>query len=85
MNVTEARRPRVRIRLDPEKLRELRLLGGLTQAELGKKAKVSSISIHMYETGQRLNPHPNTTRRISRALGVKPAEILVREEVEEKR
>lgn len=71
------------IRLDHDKLRELRLMAGLTQEDLARKARCSVASISLYESGQRLNPNPSTTRAMARALGVKPADILTREEVPE--
>lgn len=81
--IVRTRGARERFRLDPQKLGDLRLMKGLTQAELGRKAGVSNISISMYESGARLRPHPQTTRKLAKALGVGVPDILIREEADE--
>ncbi len=79
----ERRGRRIRYVIDPDRLYELRMLKGWTQTALAKKAGLVKATISLYESGMRRTPNPDTTRRVARALGVKPAEILKREEVPE--
>lgn len=60
-----------------ERLREWRLRRGLTQAELGKKAYVPTVSVSHFETGHRF-PNAETLRRIADALGVSADYLLGR-------
>jgi transcriptional regulator with XRE-family HTH domain len=69
--------------LDPDKIYELRMMKGLTQEEVAKKAGRTKASISLYESGQRLTPNPDTTRKLAKALGVGVPDILIREEVDE--
>ena len=58
-----------------ERLRELRRLKVLTLRELGEVSGVSYATIHRLERGHR-NAHPSTIRKLARALGVDPAELI---------
>jgi len=69
---TEQSRKRFR-----ERLREWRQRRGLTQAELGKKADVPTVSVSHFETGHRF-PNAESLRRISDALGVSADYLLGR-------
>lgn len=66
--------------LDPDALYEARMTKGYSQVWLARKARISKTSVSLYESGHR-TPKPETLRRIARALGVQPADLLMREEV----
>ncbi len=66
--------------LDPDALYEARMMRGFSQVWLARKARISKTSVSLYESAHR-TPKPETLRRIARALGVKPADLLMREEV----
>lgn len=57
-----------------KKLRRLRERAALTQAELAAKAGLTRLSIIRIEAGQ--PARPTTTRRLARALGVKPNDLM---------
>jgi transcriptional regulator with XRE-family HTH domain len=61
--------------VDGVKLKEMRLDRGLSQAELHEMTGVSRDTISRMETGDRLNPHPRTLRKLAEALGVSVADI----------
>ncbi len=67
--------------LDPDALYEARMMKGFSQVLLARKARISKTSVSLYESGHR-TPKPETLRQIARALGVKPADLLMREEGE---
>lgn len=52
-----------------EKIRTERILGGLTQKELGKRMGVDASTIRKYESG-RLNPKLETVQKIAQALHI---------------
>ena len=62
------------------RLRELREARFLSLRDLAAKAGVAYVTIHRIETGQRVRPYPSTLRKLAKALGVEPAELVVREE-----
>lgn len=59
----------VTLTLDAAKLRELRLLAGLSQTALAARVGVHPITVSRYERGT-ANPGPDTIRRLSRVLRV---------------
>lgn len=63
------------IRTNPVKLRTLRILAGLTRAELADKAGVSRMSIYRTETGKTA-PRLGTVRALAQALGVPVTQLL---------
>ncbi len=66
--------------MDPDALYEARMGKGFSQVLLARKAKICTASVSLYESAHR-TPKPETLRGIARALGVKPADLLKREEV----
>lgn len=56
-------------------VRRLRELRALSQRELAAQAKLSVTTVNRIETGKR-NPIPRTVRRLAKALGVTPEELL---------
>jgi transcriptional regulator with XRE-family HTH domain len=58
-----------------EKVKRLRLGKAWTQAELAEKADVSPSTIVLIEKDQ-ASPHASTRRKLSKALGVDPRELL---------
>jgi transcriptional regulator with XRE-family HTH domain len=58
------------------RLRELRELAALSQEELAQQAQVSRATIARAELGK-ITPHGRTVRRLARALGVAPADLMV--------
>jgi transcriptional regulator with XRE-family HTH domain len=57
------------------RLAQLRALNVLTQRELAERAGVTLLSVHKIETGQQ-EPRPATIRKLARALGVKPTDLM---------
>jgi transcriptional regulator with XRE-family HTH domain len=55
-------------------LREARLQALLSMRQLARKAGVSPTTIYLLERGQH-SPHLLTIYKVSRALGIEPAEI----------
>src|SRR5579872_4276678 len=66
-----AKRP---VRLRVVALRELRLSRVLTQKELAQAAGVSKKTVNDVERFK-IRPHPQTLRKIARALGVEPGQL----------
>ena len=64
-----------------DRLRELRRLRVLTLRELEEESGVSYNTIWRLENGHR-EGRPSTIRKLARALGVQPAELVVSEEGE---
>ena len=56
-------------------LREIRQSRGLSQKDLGEKARVSSGTVYRLENGLR-GAYPGTVRKLARALGVAPEALL---------
>ena len=61
--------------IDGERLRSLRKERLLTQVELSKMTGVAQDSISSLETGKR-EAHPGTIRKLAKALGVEPTELI---------
>jgi len=59
-----------------EKLREERRRAALTQGELAAKAGVGVTTIVRIETGEIEEPRVSTLRKLAKALGVKPRDLL---------
>ena len=63
--------------IDVEKLKELREVRALSLRELANEAGVGHNTIYRIEHGQG-NVLPRTVRRLARALGVEPRELMKR-------
>jgi transcriptional regulator with XRE-family HTH domain len=61
--------------IDGGRLRSLRKERLLTQVELSKMTGVAQDSISSLETGKR-EAHPGTIRKLAKALGVEPTELI---------
>jgi transcriptional regulator with XRE-family HTH domain len=61
------------------RLRALRERAALTQAELAQQAHVTRNTVMRLEAGA-YDPRPGTIRKLARALGVRPAELMPRDE-----
>jgi transcriptional regulator with XRE-family HTH domain len=59
-----------------EKLREARRRAALTQGELAEKAGVGINTIVRIETGEIEEPRVSTLRKLARALGLEPRDLL---------
>ena len=59
-----------------ERVRAAREKAGLSQGDAAKKARMFQSSWCRLETGGRPDPRGETIRRIARALGVEPSELL---------
>ena len=57
-------------------LRALRRSRGLTQRELGRRAKVSAGTVYRLENGLR-GAYPTTVRKLATGLGVQPSELML--------
>jgi transcriptional regulator with XRE-family HTH domain len=58
-----------------EVIERLRLERGLTQAQASRRGEVPQATWSTVESGHTRRPHPDTRRRIARALGVTPSTI----------
>ena len=56
-------------------VRRLRELRALSQRDLAARAKLSVTTVNRIETGKR-KPIPRTVRRLAKALGVTPEQLL---------
>ncbi len=65
----------------PANLRALRELRGLTQAELGARARIAAASVSHFETGQR-TPSLESLVKLADALGVTVDTLLGRAPIE---
>jgi transcriptional regulator with XRE-family HTH domain len=65
--------------IDGERLRRIRKERLLTQVELSRMTGVAQDSISSLETGKR-EAHPGTIRKLAKALGVEPIELLKEQE-----
>lgn len=59
-----------------DRIKEKRLLNNVTQEELGKKAGVSKVTIHKYETNVITNIPSDRIESIARALETTPAYLM---------
>ena len=58
-----------------DRLKRLRTLNALTQAELAERAGLTTAAVARIERNES-EPHMSSIRKLARALGVKPAEIV---------
>jgi transcriptional regulator with XRE-family HTH domain len=58
-----------------ERLKRLRTLNALTQAQLAQRAGVTTATVARAERDE-LEPHMTTVRKLSDALGVHPRELV---------
>ena len=65
--------------MDGERLRRLRKERLLTQVELSEMTGVAQDSISALETGKR-EAHPGTIRKLAKALGVNPRDLIKEQE-----
>jgi transcriptional regulator with XRE-family HTH domain len=65
--------------MNGERLRSLRKERLLTQVELSNMTGVAQDSISTLETGKR-EAHPGTIRKLAKALGVEPQELIKEQE-----
>ena len=65
------------VEIDVEKLKELREARALSLRELANEAGVGHNTIYRIEHGQG-NVLPRTVRRLAKALGVEPRELMKR-------
>jgi len=66
-------------KMDGERLRRLRKERLLTQVELSEMTGVAQDSISALETGKR-EAHPGTIRKLAKALGVNPRDLIKEQE-----
>ncbi len=64
------------MKIDKEKLREIRESKGLTQNELAHKSGISVVTINKIETTDFADPFPSTVSKIAQALGVNSEDFL---------
>jgi transcriptional regulator with XRE-family HTH domain len=57
------------------RLRTLRLRAALTQRELAERAQLTPSTVHRLENKLQ-EVRPSTLRKLARALGVKPADLI---------
>ena len=67
------------IRINGQRLKELRVEQALTLRALGERSGVGYDSINKLELGRR-PAHASTIRKLADALGVEPKELIKREE-----
>ncbi len=65
---------------DATKLRKLREVRVLSLREIEELSGVSYNTIWFIEAGRRKRTHPRTIRKLAKALGIEPTELLKREE-----
>lgn len=65
--------------MDGEMLRRIRKERLLTQVELSQMTGVAQDSISALETGKR-EAHPGTIKKLAKALGVEPKELIKEQE-----
>jgi transcriptional regulator with XRE-family HTH domain len=65
--------------MDGERLRRLRKASLLTQVDLSEITGVAQDTISALETGKR-EAHPGTIRKLAKALGVEPRELIKEQE-----
>lgn len=58
-----------------ERLAELRVEGGLSREELGRRSEVSPSVLSRWESGEK-GPSPESLARVARALGVVSADLI---------
>lgn len=65
--------------IDGERVRSLRIACVLGQQELAEAAGVSRETVAKVEAGDRVRSYPETIRKLAKALGVEPRELLKEE------
>jgi transcriptional regulator with XRE-family HTH domain len=65
--------------MDGEQLRRIRKERLLTQVDLSEMTGVAQDSISALETGKR-EAHPGTIKKLAKALGVEPRELIKEQE-----
>jgi transcriptional regulator with XRE-family HTH domain len=58
-----------------DRLKRLRILNALTQAELAEKAGLTTAAVARIERDE-AEPRPTTLRKLAEALGVQPRELI---------
>jgi transcriptional regulator with XRE-family HTH domain len=71
------------VEVNVAKLRELRRRRALSLRELEEESGVSYATVWRLESGRARQAHPRTIRRLARALGVDPEELVDASEVED--
>ena len=64
--------------VDGDRLLELRETAMLSQTELAKMAGITQAAVSGFERGER-RAQPRTVRRLAKALGVAPNDLVVRQ------
>ena len=64
--------------VDGGRLRELRETAMLSQSELAKMAGITQAAVSGFERGER-RAQPRTVRRLAKALGVEPNDLVIRQ------
>ncbi|MDP9440030.1 MAG: helix-turn-helix domain-containing protein [Actinomycetota bacterium] len=67
------------VKIDGDKLQELRLAKFWSRDELAEKSGIHRDHIGRLERGEGGNSRPPTVRKLAEALGVSPAELLAEE------
>lgn len=57
------------------RLKRLRQRAALSQEELGQQAGVARTTVHRLENGAEA-PYPSTIRKLAKALGVRPDQLM---------
>ena len=66
-----------------EKIKQARLVKGLTQEELGNLLGVKKSAIAKYECGRVVNIKRSTLKKLSDILGLRPSELIFTTDMEE--
>lgn len=59
-----------------ERIREVRKAKGISQVDLAQKAGTSQVHLSRIETGENDDPHVSMIRKIAKALGVEPGDLI---------
>lgn len=68
-----------------EKIKQARLVKGLTQEELGNLLGVKKSAIAKYECGRVVNIKRSTLKKLSDILGLRPSELIFTADMEEQK
>ena len=71
-----SRRRRLAGMFSAAKLRAERERAVLSMQELAQRSRVSRQTIARLESGQAPEPYPSTIRKLARALGIRPQELV---------
>jgi transcriptional regulator with XRE-family HTH domain len=58
-----------------DRLKNLRTLNALTQAELAERARLTTAAVARIEGGE-VEPRPSTLRKLAKALSVQPRDLI---------